>query len=579
MKFLNNIFSLLNSELHRYLVFIFFIILLTTIFETLSLASFYPLLDLIIDNSENTDNKIKLLYYDFLNIFEVENDSILTVTILLVAILFTLKILILLFCNWHSANFEFSLRYYLTKKLYSIYLKKNYLDLMKFNSGDIIKNIDYELNMYSSGISSIMTILTEGLILAGIIIFLFYFDFQVTLIILIILAVIFIILQLSYNKTLKRWGSLSQKYEKLRIQNFIETFNAIKEIKVFGKENVFYELMKKFNNKFFHINRKEIFLRSVPRAFLEIVLIIFASTYLLYVSFDDLNVKKYLSSVGIYLVAAYRTFPSANRILTSLQRLKFATSFMNNVTSQINNEDIKISYKIDSSNFLNISLKKSIKIKNCTFYYNDKNNKVLENINAEFKIGKIYGIKGPSGGGKTTLLNILSGLIYPKQGSIFVDEVEIKQTNFKNYQKIISYVPQNTYLFDTSISKNINLDLNDSSSPNHKKISSLIEKLSLDKKISQLAEGIHTRVGERGVNFSGGQIQRIGIARALYHDPKFLILDESTNAIEKDIEEKVVNYLNTIKFDKVILIVAHRETAFKYCDKIFELKSGKLFLK
>jgi ABC-type multidrug transport system fused ATPase/permease subunit len=240
MNLINNIFSLLDGELKKYLLFIFIIIILTTILETLSLASFYPLLDLIINTSQiDSSNSIKIFYYKLLDYFSLDVSSILSFTIILVAALYIVKILVLLFCHWHSSNFEFAIRFYLTKKLYSIYLRKDYLSLMKYNSADIIKNIDYELNMYSSGIAALMTIVIEGLIFLGIILFLLYFNYQVTLSILLLFIFIFLLLQLSYNKTLASWGAISQKYEKLRIQNFIETFNAIKEIKVFGKESSF----------------------------------------------------------------------------------------------------------------------------------------------------------------------------------------------------------------------------------------------------------------------------------------------------------------------------------------------------
>ena len=179
-------------------------------------------------------------------------------------------------------------------------------------------------------------------------------------------------------------------------------------------------------------------------------------------------------------------------------------------------------------------------------------------------------------GEKTTLLNIITGLLDPDKGSIFVDDVKISNKNKKNLQNIISYVPQSTFLFDSSILNNITFDFSDEEKVNHKKINELVEHLSLQDKILSLKDGLRTNIGERGVNLSGGQIQRIGIARALYNDPKILILDESTNAIEKEIEKKVLNYLNSVKKEMIIILAAHRDTTFELVDEILEIQNGRL---
>ena len=212
-------------------------------------------------------------------------------------------------------------------------------------------------------------------------------------------------------------------------------------------------------------------------------------------------------------------------------------------------------------------------------FFDDEKKLILNKLNVKFEIGKIYGIKGGSGVGKTTLLNLIAGLIYPKSGSINLDEKQIFKKDYYAYQKNLSYVPQNIFLFDTSLAKNISLKIDNDDNSDNEEIELLAKHLSLSEKISQLKSGIHTGTGERGINLSGGQIQRIGIARALFNKPSILILDEATNAIETKIEESVLNYLHSIKKEMIIILVAHRDSAFKKCDEIFELQSGKLIIK
>ena len=501
MMFINNVVSLLQKEQKKYLIFIFLLIILTTILETLSIASFYPLLDLIINSQESlNEHQIKKIYINFLAKYGINKDDIFKFTIIFVGIIYTLKICTLLFCNWHVSNFEFSLRYYLTKKLYKQYITQDYSKTVRTNSSEVIKNIDYELSVYSSGLAAMMEILTEAIILIGIILFLLYFNLKASFGILFSLLLVSLFLQKLYNERLLQWGKTHQKYEKLRIKNFIETFNAIKEIKIFGKENSFFNLMASFNKNFFSTARKERFLRSIPRAVLELILIICACFSLLYFSVDKIAIQENLSSLGIYLIAAYRTFPSVNRILTNYQRFKFATPFMTNIRDQFdfnrkNYFDGELSNK-------KIDLSSKVSIRDCDFSYLNESKKILNNLSFDFELGKIYGIKGPSGSGKTTLLNIMTGLLEPTNGTLYVDDKRITKENIKQFQNIISYVPQNTFLFDSSILNNISFDFSGKEKINYKKINDIIEKLSLNEKISNLKDGLKTNIGERGVNLS-----------------------------------------------------------------------------
>ena len=243
---------------------------------------------------------------------------------------------------------------------------------------------------------------------------------------------------------------------------------------------------------------------------------------------------------------------------------------MDNISHQFEDDG----KNIQLSNNKKYNLTNKITIKDCDFSYNESN-KILDNLNFDFKLGRIYGVKGPSGGGKTTLLNILTGLLMPSKGDLYADNQKITKQNIKEFQNIIGYVPQNTFLFDASILENITFDFSDEKTIDHEKIKDLLKHLSLIEKINSLKNGLNTNVGERGVNLSGGQIQRIGLARAMYNNPKILILDESTNAIEKDIERKVLSYLKSIKKYDNNLSSSQRYNV-EYADQVLELVNGNL---
>ena len=375
------------------------------------------------------------------------------------------------------------IRFYLTKILYKTYLKKDYRSLMKYNSADIIKNIDYEIHMFGSGVVSAMTLLTEGFIFLAILVFLFFFNIKITLTLMLISLSIFIILQLSYNKHLLSWAKTAQEHQKSRTKNFLETFSAIKEIKIFGKENLFYDLMNSFNQKFFNANRNQRFLTNIPKAVIESYIIVIISFYLVYLHSLNYEFSDYFSEIGIYLIAGYRVFPSMNRIIVCLQSIKFSSPYMKNITNQILSEKINAQEeKVFFTNKSNLKFKKSIELRNCSFSFT-KEKQIIKNLSFKFETGKIYGIKGASGSGKTTLLNLLSGLILPDSGKIFLDdkEIVINKDHYFNLSNV-SYVPQSVFLFDTTIAKNVHFNFYDDSSKDFKNILELLKELGLEEK-------------------------------------------------------------------------------------------------
>tara|TARA_B100001093_G_C26849201_1_gene1024263 strand:- start:215 stop:1864 length:1650 start_codon:yes stop_codon:yes gene_type:complete len=538
--------------------------------ETFTIVAFYPLIDSMINPIDGEKNSIIKFFFQIFNLSNISNDLYLFYASVIFLSVFVIKSLVLIFCYWHNTHFEFKIRSDLTQKLYKKYLSMPYEKFFKINSAEIIKNLDYELNLFTSGLSSIMVIITESTVLIGIVIFLFFFNFKVTLILISTFITIIFLLNFIYNKKLVSLGKLTQFYGKLRIQNFIESFNAIKEIKMFGKEKQFEGQMRNFNTTFFLTNKKELFIRTLPRIFLELTIVFAICMYLFFSIYEGIDFKNFIPKISIYLIAAYRTLPCVNRIITSIQRFKFASPIMNNVCNEAKGE-IK--------NFFNGQVElnniKNIYLKNLEFSYSEDSLKIINKINFKFEKNKIYGVVGESGSGKSTLINLIVGLLNPSSGELLVDNFKMKDENYKEFQKLIGYVPQNTFLFESTIAQNISFEI-ESKKYDLEKINRLINILGLEKKVNELEHGLETNVSEKGLNLSGGQIQRIGIARALYRNPEIIVLDESTNALDTETEEQIINYINNIKRDKIIILVAHRKTALKNCDKIIKIENGNL---
>ena len=281
-----------------------------------------------------------------------------------------------------------------------------------------------------------------------------------------------------------------------------------------------------------------------------------------------------MTLLGFFAATFIRLTPSAYRIISSLQRIKFTQKILNSLHKnliyfdKINFKNIEKYSKIEN----NIEIKNKIRIKDLNFSYNSKN-KLFRDLNLEIKIGETIGIFGDSGSGKSSFINLLIGLINPESGKILINEKDIN-SNIYQWRKSIGYVPQNIFLIDDTLKKNISFDL-ENNSENLTRLNESIRQSELTKFIETLQNGLETIVGERGSRISGGQLQRVGIARALYNDPKILVFDESTSALDNETELEILKNIYKFKNKKTLIIITHKKDLLKECDKIYKLENGR----
>ena len=257
--------------------------------------------------------------------------------------------------------------------------------------------------------------------------------------------------------------------------------------------------------------------------------------------------------------------------MIGIQKINFSKNSLNVINSLLNLENNEFFKKIDSS----FNFKNKIELRNISFEYL-KNKKILENLNLSFNFGEIIGIKGPSGSGKTTFVNLILGLLAPKSGKILIDNKNL-DNNVKSWQQLVSYAPQRTYILDDTIKKNICFEENENKIDLNY-LNKVLEYSALDKLVESSIHKMETIIGENGSQLSGGQIQRIGFARAIYKKPKFIVLDEITSALDKNNEKIILNSIKKLSNKMTILIISHRDEALKICDKVYDLKDGNFNL-
>ncbi len=566
------IFSFFEKSQKKYIYFIFFIVLLSMIMETLTIGLFLPLVSTI----TNPDSLESFHYLDNIlksGFFQNYPPNLLFIYFFL--IVYVLRFFILLFCNWYNWTFEFQIRKYLTEKLYKNYISMPFYKFFEFNSAFLLKNINNEISIFSASLRSVIMLMTEVAVFLGIFSLLVILQPKATISLIFIFGTIGVLINYFTKKKLKQWGKKSQINDGLRVKNFLQSFNAIKEIKIFGKEKYFHNRMEEFNRIFFDSNKKEMFIRSVPRLILEIILIIGICVFLIFMIMNNRNLINVLPSLALFAAAAYRILPSINRIITSSQKLIFTVPVVDNLTNEFKKHFEK---NLKNSKIKIQSFDKSINIENIFYNYPSNNTNIIDNQCLKIPKGKSIGIMGESGSGKSTLINIIVGLLSPTKGKIEIDNIDLKKIEIKSYQKLIGYVPQQTYLLDETLVQNIVFGA-EKDKINYDYIKKIIQIVKLEDLITSLPDGIETIVGERGIKLSGGQIQRIGIARALYIQPKILILDEATNALDNETEKQLIINLNKIENMITKIIVSHRLSTLQNCNEIYELIDKKLVKK
>ena len=459
--------------------------------------------------------------------------------------------------------------------MYNRYIKSDYTYFTKNNSSVPIRNLD-NVAIFTEGINQFLFLLIEFLFILSILILLIYVSFQSTSILILIILISFFSFKFLTKKKLIKLGDERQFFLKKKMQTVYESMQSIKEIKIFFSENFFQKKYENDNKKYSYTARMFETYQSLPRIWLEMLGVLSLSTILIVMLFLIESTEIVISTIAIFGVSAVRIIPSLNRLLSSFQFLNHYKSIIKTTI-----EELKIGQNSNSnktvnqakSNYTNYNFEKSLDIKNLSFSYDNK--EILKNINISIKKNDIVGIIGKTGSGKSTLANILVGILKNQNGKILIDERYNINEIFKKNKNLFGFIPQSTFLLDDTIKNNVafgeeNINFNSELFWESLKISKI------DEFVKNLPNKENEIVGERGVRISGGQIQRLGIARALYRKPEILILDEATSSLDIETEKLFIEAIAQMKNKITMIIITHRLSSLKICNKVYEIKSGNL---
>lgn len=567
---LKKINLLINKRHKRNLILLALLLSVGFSLEIFSLALILPLVTMF-SNAEYILNN-PLLDFFTKNILDISPLLFFKLFLIGVVITFIFKTLFLVFINTKQFQLLANLNAYLNSEFLRKYMNQDYSFYLNRNSNVVVKNIQIEIPILMRFIHSLLTLIIEiGLTLAVVITLFFIEPIAAISVGGFLFILSFLFFQLTKRK-LDQWGKEREILDGSLTKILIEGLGGIKELKVLNRENFFTEYFTQKTYSVQNIHAKHNIVSSFPRYFLEVISIIGLVGFVFVIILQNNNYANLLASLSVFVAATFRLIPSINKIIASLQNMRYQNSSLDLLVNEFKTLIVENKELDDNSA---ITFDRSIRLNGLNFKYYNGGVFVLKNLNLTINKGEMIGIIGASGSGKTTLIDILLGLHKPGQGEILIDDVEIKGDNLKNWTKKIGYVPQNIFLIDDTITNNIALGI-PAEKINKQNIASAVKAAQLDHFISNLPSGLETNVGEKGIQISGGQIQRIGIARALYNNPEILILDEATSALDNKTEIKFIDSIEKLKNKQTIIMIAHRITSLKNCNKIFELTSGVL---
>ena len=568
-KTLNKISALLTNTQKKNLFFLAVLLLIGVFFEILSLGFIFPFLNFILNPDSIPENSLTQILSSYIDFSNVET-TILYGLIFLVFIFF-IKSLILIWISYKQNRFISFFVSKISNKLYSLYMNIPYKFHLNNNSTSLTNNIQVEVKLFKSYCMSIITITVEGALLVSILFTVIYFEPINGLISIAILSFFAILFFNSIKRKIKTWGDLRQKLDNLLSKNVIEGLAGIKEILVFNKSSFFTVLNKSLNNSKATIETKNQTLANIPRYFLEFISILGLSFFILLMVKRGVAIEQIISTLGLFVAAVFRSIPSINRVISSLQSMKYYSSSIDllhnefNLISELAHSDLA-----NNKVFPNGDLE----IENLSFKYENTTNFILDNISFNIQQGDTVGIVGRSGAGKSTLVDLMVGLHQPSNGNILSNGNDI-QNNLQSWRDNIGYVPQSVFLIDDTIASNIAFGVH-KNQIDYDRINFALESSQLKSFVDLLDNGISTSVGERGVQLSGGQRQRIGIARALYKKSNFLILDEATASLDTQTEKGFMSSIKALKGKMTILIITHKTENLKYCNAIYNIEKGNI---
>ncbi|MBR3307923.1 MAG: ABC transporter ATP-binding protein [Lachnospiraceae bacterium] len=565
-------FVLSRRQKSRVLILVV-LIFIGALFETLGVGIIIPLISVLVDPDSILGNEIVIEIMSKLGITELSRDLFVRIMLIATLAVFVLKNVYLLWMTGIQARFVANAQSETSVRLIYDCLNRPYEYYLNAESSDIMRTFHSDIPHVFELLKELMLLASEVVVSICICIFLMIVDFKMTMAIALLLAVMVLVIIKLMKPTLSRLGNERVSQQSKTMKWMQESIGGIKDVKVSAREQHFVEGFEKDYRRLAASGRRYTVLNAAPRLVIETVCIAGMLMYMFILVMRGADLMSMFPTLTAFAMAAVRLMPSVNRMSSHVSAITYYEPSLNVIADNLDVASLKEAGK-GRQDTEKISFEKEIVLKDICYHYPNSDKQIFDRAEMRIPVGSSVGVMGPSGAGKTTIADILLGLLRPQEGRVFADGREVDPTS-PGWLYNVGYIAQNMYMLDNTIRRNVAFGMNDEDIDDER-VWEVLREAQMEDFVKGLPDGLDTYTGDKGIRISGGQRQRIGIARALYHDPELLVFDEATSALDNETEAAVMEAVNSLKGRKTMLIIAHRLKTIENCDIIYKVENKKI---
>ncbi|MBE5848207.1 MAG: ABC transporter ATP-binding protein [Lachnospiraceae bacterium] len=561
-------------------LWLFIVIVIGAFVELVGVGAVLPFISAVLNPDELMDNAYIRFFYEQLHLRDT--DQLIIALGVLIIVIYILKNIYVYLMHSMQYRFTYDNQRILSYRMMQCYVSQPYVFHLDHNSAELSRNINEDVTSFFEAILAGLQFASEGSVCLALLVFLAFQDIVITIGTLGLIGLFGYLFLFVFRKRLRRAGRKGRNSQADTRQTVLETLRSIKEIKILDREQSFLNTYDEQYRGFAESYRKFKVYSMIPKPVMETIVISGLLVIICVKVMLGTDPSAFIPTMSIFAVAAFRMLPSANRIAEYLSRIIFSRPAIDSIYHDLKAIEELIGHRLSAApseesgakavEMESLPFERAVEVKDLSFRYPSAQHDVLHDVNIEIPKNKSVAFVGPSGQGKTTMADVILGLLTPQHGGVYVDGKDIRE-NLGAWHQKLGYIPQTIALLDASIRENILFGI-PAEEVSEERLQSAVREAQLADFINSLEEGLDTVIGESGVRLSGGQRQRIGIARALYHNPDFLVLDEATSALDNETEAAVMEAIDYLAGSKTLLIIAHRLSTIANCDIVYKVDQG-----
>lgn len=568
--------ALLDARQKRFMIVLVIMMLFGALLETASVTIVIPVMTVVMDENAVTENPVVHAAYELLGMSSPRSFTILIMLTLI--FLFVFKNIFLYLQQKVLYHFVYTNQFRTSERMMKNYIRRDYEYFLYADTAVIQRSITSDVNNMYALILSLLQLVSEAIVFVFLAVVLFVAEPGMTLMISALLMVTLLVIKTVLKPMMQKAGKDNQDYYSGLFKWISQTVTGIKDVKIGARESYFVEEYIRCGRGYVDAVQKYTLYSNIPRLLIETICVAAMVLYMLYLNLRGQDTSQMMGILAAFGVAVVRLMPCANRINNQINNIAYFEPFLMGVSDNLQEEIGKNS--TDMTDFAPVKeklpVRKNIELRHISYHYPGSEVQIFRDAELTIRVGESVGIVGASGAGKSTIVDVLLGLLKMQEGSITADGADVMlPENYRRWLKNIGYIPQTIFMLDDTIRKNVAFGIPEKEI-SEERIWEVLKEAQLDEFVRGLPEGLDTGIGERGVRLSGGQRQRIGIARALYEDPEVLILDEATSALDNDTESAIMDSINRFQGEKTLIIIAHRLQTIEKCDCVYRVADGKI---